>query len=123
MNETNSSSEVLKLASEYLEEEGEITKDAIKSPSEVIKTLIIPGLNNSKNVLSDIYFKPSERVGFVGKVKSLVQNKIIFTVVNVIEKQSMRQQKFNGLTTKAIENLLVENESLKTRLEKIEKSN
>ena len=47
------------------------------------------------------------------KLKSWLQNKIIFTTVNVIEKPSQKQQKFNELVYKALEILIKENNEFK----------
>lgn len=107
---------ILKKVESVLEEEGINTEN--KSNSENLNEFILPGLKNSKDVLGSIYsFQMRQRQGFLGKLKSAFQNKIINTCINVIEKQSMKQQKFNELTYKAIEALIAENEELKNKLE------
>lgn len=65
---------------------------------------ILKALESSKDILSPLYsFKSRERGGFLGTIKTKIQNKIIFTVINVIEKQSQKQQKFNELVYRYIQ--------------------
>lgn len=111
------SEELLKKADEYLKKEGVETKKSEISNEEALNEFILPGLQASKDILSTIYsFHTREKSGIGGKIKNFIQNKIIFTVINVIEKQSMRQQKFNELTYKAIGKLVEENKELKDKL-------
>lgn len=116
------SQELLKRAQKVLEDEGLYKENVDQSPSAVLKEFIMPGLKSSKDILSTIYtFQSRDREGFFGKIKTAIQRKIIFTVINVIEKQSMRQQKFNELTYRAIEQLIEENKDLKAQLEELRK--
>lgn len=114
------SKQLLKNVEAILIEEGvDLTK---KSDSETLEEYILPAMESSKDILSTIYtFQSRGREGFAGKVKTFIQRKIIFTVINVIEKQSMRQQKFNELTYRAVEKLVAENESLKKEIESLKK--
>lgn len=114
------SKELLKNAEEVLKDEGvDLTK---KSNSETLSEYILPAMESSKDILSTIYaFQSRGREGIAGKVKTFIQRKIIFTVINVIEKQSMRQQKFNELTYRAVEKLIEENESLKREIAELKK--
>lgn len=116
------SKELLKNAEAYLKNEGiDLTK---KTDSETLKEYILPAMESSKDILSSIYaFQSRDREGFAGKIKTLIQRKIIFTVINVIEKQSMRQQKFNELTFRAVERLIAENDSLRKQVEELKSSN
>lgn len=67
---------------------------------------ILKAMESSKDILSPLYsFKSRERGGLIGKIKTKIQNKIIFTVINVIEKQSQKQQKFNELVYRYIQEL------------------
>lgn len=100
-------------AKEILKKEGRINASAFDE----FKDFILPGLENSKNILDSIYFKPPQRVGFFGKIKTLIQNKIINTTINVIEKPSMRQQKFNNLTYNALQAINKDIEFLKKEIE------
>ncbi|BCX13545.1 MAG: hypothetical protein KatS3mg085_077 [Candidatus Dojkabacteria bacterium] len=102
-------------AKSILKKEGKLKE----SNENFLKNFILPGLEASKNILETIYFKPPKRFGLMGKIKTFVQEKIIFTTINVIEKPSMRQQKFNNLTFKAIEEITKEIENLKSDLEKL----
>ena len=109
--------EVLKKVRKVLEDEGYEFEDKNKSEQEILEEFILPGLKNSKGVLESLYsFQTRKREGLIGRIKSLIQNKIIGTVVNVIEKQSMKQQKFNELTYRAVERLVEENKKLKEKL-------
>jgi len=112
------SKELLKNAEKILKDEGvDLTK---KSDSETLIEYILPAMESSKDILSTIYaFNSRSREGVFGKAKTFLQRKIIFTVINVIEKQSMRQQKFNELTFKAVEKLIAENESLKKEIQEL----
>lgn len=112
--------ELIERAEKVLESEGTVLEK--KSDAETLSEYILPAMSASKDILSTIYaFASRKREGFLGKIKTKVQQKIVLTVVNVIEKQSMRQQKFNELTYKAIEKLTAENQSLRLELESIKK--
>lgn len=107
------SEQILQNAKKVLAEEGSLTDANEKTNSELLEEFILPGLKNSQNTLADIYFSPKNRSGLLGKLKTKIQKVIINTTINVIEKQSMKQQKFNSLTVKAIEALLEENKRLR----------
>lgn len=113
-----SSDEMLNTTNHILSEEGVDSNDT-KNPTEALKNFILPGLNSSKDTLSSIYYKSRSREGFVGKVKTKIQGVIINTVINVVERQSMKQQKFNGLVYKAVEALEKENEELRMKIEEL----
>ncbi len=108
---------LLKNAKNVLEQEGTEVNDLNKSPEEVLKEFILPGLKNSKDTLGSIYtFQTRQRQGFLGKLKTLIQDKLVNTTINVVEKQSMKQQKFNELTFRAIEKLIEENKELREKI-------
>lgn len=110
------SDELMVKVNQYLENEGSVSKQELSS-TEVLDEFILPGLKASKDVLSTVYsFQVRNRTGFVGKAKNLLQTKIVNTIINVLEKTSMRQQKFNELTYRAIEALVAENQELKKKL-------
>lgn len=111
---------VLNKAQDILDQEG-LSTAQIK-PEDELAEFILPGLKSSKDTLEAIYFKSRQRSGLLGRLKTKLQNKIIFTVINVIEKQSMKQQKFNTLTYKAIEKLVNENKALKEEVERLKKN-
>lgn len=114
------SNELIKRAEEYLKEEGVDLNE--KTDEDTLKEYILPAMESSKDILSSVYaFQSRSREGIPGKIKTYIQKKIIFTVINVIEKQSMRQQKFNELTYRAIQKLIAENENLKTEIKKLKK--
>jgi len=113
--------ELLNKTKIILENEGELDNVDKLSNDTILKDFVLPGLKNSKDVLSSIYsFQSRSRGGFLGKIKTLLQNKIILTVINVIERQSMKQQKFNELTYKAIEALVEENRIQKEKLHSLD---
>ncbi len=113
-----SSEEMLNTTNQILSEEGVDSKD-MNNPNEALKSFILPGLNSSKDTLSSIYYKSRIRGGFVGKLKTKIQSIIINTVINVVERQSMKQQKFNGLVYKAVETLEKENKELRMMIEEL----
>lgn len=115
--ETNSR-KLIQKAEEILRNEDPNFQKEEMTTEEIMNEFILPGLKNSKDTLASIYdFKSRSRSGFLGGLKTAFQNKIINTVINVIEKPSMKQQKFNELTYKAIEMLVKENEELKKKLQ------
>lgn len=87
-----------------LELQGETIDNKPQSEEEMLISYIIPGLENSKEILSGIYSqKTRSRKGFLGRIKSFLHQKLINIVINVIERPMVKQQKFNELTYKAIE--------------------
>lgn len=105
-------------AKEVLKNEGTDLDAQELSNTDLLNEFILPGLKNSKDTLSTIYaFQSRAREGILGQFKTKIQNKIINTVVNVIEKPSMKQQKFNELTYQAIEKLVAENAELRRHLQ------
>jgi len=98
------SKELLKKVNEFLKEEGiDISNTEIDAQT-LMQEFLLPGLKNSKDVLSALYsFQVKPREGFVGRLKSLVQRKLTNSTINVIEKQAMRQQKFNELVYRTLE--------------------
>jgi len=108
--------EILKKTKELLMEEGIDLDRTDKTPSEMLEEFILPGLKGSKDTLESIYsMQAKDRGGVLGSIKSKVQRKLINTIINVIEKQAMRQQKFNELSYKAIELLIEENKALRSK--------
>ncbi len=114
--------EILKRTKELLAEEGIDLENKEITSEEMLREFILPGIKNSKDVLSSIYtFKSRKRGGALGNFKTKLQNKIINTVINVIEKQGMKQQKFNELTYRAIEKLIEENNYLRNEISDLKK--
>lgn len=101
------SKELLDKVKTLLKEEGiDISNDEMDA-STVLREFLLPGLKNSKDVLSSLYsFSTPQRSGVIGEIKSFIQRKLTNTTVNVIEKQSMRQQKFNELVYRTLEILI-----------------
>jgi len=113
------SADILKSAEEILKNEDPNFEKEDMTTAQLLNEFILPGLNNSKDTMASIYeFKSRNRPGLFGKLKTAFQQKIINTVINVIEKPSMKQQKFNELTYKAIEALMKENKELREQFRK-----
>jgi hypothetical protein len=113
MSEQVKSQKLLENAKKIVESEGNnISKDL--SPLEKISKYLIPAMENSKDTLEVLYdYKPREKSGFVGKLKNKILNKIKNVTLSTIEKQAIRQQKYNDLVFQAIENLKKEIEDIK----------
>jgi hypothetical protein len=109
--------ELIKNAQDVLKNEyGEIDVHK-KEGIEFIKEYLISGMNNTKDILSPLYaYQTRQRLGFFGKLKSLIQNKIVFTAINVFERPGIKQQKFNELTYQTIVKLTEEIEELRAKI-------
>jgi hypothetical protein len=117
-----SSENILESVKDILKEEGVSVDERLNDPIYLLNEFIKPGLRSSKDTLSALYsFQTRDRNGLVGKFKSLIQMKMVNISISAMERQSMKQQKFNELTTKAIEILIEENMHMKAKLEKISK--
>ncbi|MCA9386823.1 hypothetical protein KC669_02190 [Candidatus Dojkabacteria bacterium] len=89
--------EILKRIGELIEEENLNTKTEL-STEELFMQFILPSLEQSKQTLSSLYkFEVKNYGGITGKIKSKILSKIKNIVINVVERESMRQQKFNEL--------------------------
>ena len=103
------SKDLLNKVHELLKTEGVDVSNAEMDTQTLLKEYLLPGLKNSKDVLSALYsYQVKPRGGLVGKLKSLVQKKLTNSTINVIEKQAMRQQKFNELVYRTLEALIEE---------------
>ncbi len=112
--------DLMNKAKQVLQGEGIDFDDTKKSAGELLKEFILPSLKSSKDVLGSIYtFRLRDKSGIGGKIKNAIQSKIVNTVINVTEKQSMKQQKFNELTYRAIEKLIEENDELRRQISDI----
>ncbi len=109
-----SEDELIANAEKLLSEEGKL-KSGEQSTEEAFREFILPALKSSKDTLHTIYYKGfvKDRPSFFGKLKRMIQMKIVNSVIATIEKQSQKQQKFNELTYRSIEILVEEIENLK----------
>ncbi|GAB4284436.1 MAG: hypothetical protein Kow0081_1610 [Candidatus Dojkabacteria bacterium] len=99
-------SNILESAKKYLKEHDPFFKEEEKTQRELMEEFILPGLYNSKNTLGSLYkFVPKQKSGIFGKLKNKFLHKMKNIVINVVERESMRQQKFNELTYQSIMNL------------------
>lgn len=90
-----------------------------KPPIIALQENIIPAMEQSKNTLGGLYkYSPNDKSGFIGKIKNLILGKLKNITINVVERQSMRQQKQNDLTYQAIQNLTAELQELKEKISK-----
>lgn len=97
------SSEELIAKSEYMLEQEGLNATTIQDPLLKLEAYIIPGLENSKNILGSLYlWEPSQKNGLIGKLKNSILVRIRNIVLNVLERQVMRQQKFNDLMFESV---------------------
>jgi hypothetical protein len=109
---------LLKKVNEILENEGELIENNSKNSLDAIEENIIPAMANAKNTLASLYkYAPKDKKGLIGKLKNGILGRLKNITLNVVERQSMQQQKFNELTYNAIELLLKENKELREKLE------
>ncbi len=100
---------LLNKVDELLKQEGIDTQNKNIDSKTMLSEYLLPGLKNSKDVLSSLYsFQTRKRTGVIGKIKSFIQNKLANSTINVIEKQAIQQQKFNELVYKTLELLVTE---------------
>ena len=110
----NKSEELLEKVNQIIKNEGFAAPEDLSS-SEKLDKYIIPGIQNSKNTLAELYkFSPKDKQGFVGKLKNMILGKVKNITLNVVERESMRQQKFNELTYQALVEMKKELEGLKS---------
>jgi hypothetical protein len=108
--------EILASTNEALKAEG-ISINEYSSPLEEVQKFLLPSMQNAKNTLAALYkFVPKQKFGVVGKLKNLILARLKNITLNVVERESMKQQKFNELTYQSIQNLTKEIEELKRKL-------
>lgn len=79
------------------------------SEVEMIEKFLLPALKNSKNSLQSLYsYEPTQRHGFIGKLKTYIEKKVSNMVKSNLERQSINQQKFNDVVAQILEYLLIE---------------
>ena len=83
---------------------------------EKLNSYIIPSLEQSKNTLSNLYKYEPIGKGVFRKLKVMIFSKLKNIVINIVEKESTRQQKFNELAFQAICLIAEENKELKKKL-------
>ncbi len=110
--------ELLENVNEILADEG---YESSESESEnKLEELILPALATSRDIQSYLYaYEPPSGKGFVRKIKNTLLSKLRNIIVNVLERLTMRQQKFNELTYQALIELTEENKNLKDQLSKL----
>jgi len=112
---TPTKEEILEKVNKFLKEEG-LDNWGDKTPEKLLEEFILPGLQNSKNTLASLYqYSPTDKAGFVGNLKNKILHKVKNITLNVMERQSMRQQKFNELAYQAILQLVEENKKLRNK--------
>lgn len=106
--------DLLKKVDELLEKEGHDVKKL--SREQKLYEFVLPGLEKSKGTLSGLYkYEPRRKRGFLGSLKYKFLSKIKNIVINVVENESMRQQKVNELIFQAFVLLTEEIKELKQK--------
>lgn len=112
--------EILQKIGEIIEEEG-LSSNNDLCTEELFKEFILPSLEQSKQTLSSLYkFEVKNYGGIFGKIKYKIITKIKNIVINVVERESMRQQKFNELVYQSML-LLVDEKLQNTKTSKEDK--
>lgn len=94
---------LIEKAKNILKNEGAEDINKTLSEEELLAEFILPGLANSKDIISSLYSaKTRTRTGVIGKIKGFIHQKLINIVINVLERPLVKQQKFNELAYKAI---------------------
>ncbi len=113
--------ELLARVRELIKAEGG-TGGSEKSPEDEILKYVLPSLQNTKDILSDLNKDVFTRgSGIRGKVKHKVMTKVGNIARNVLERSLMKQQKYNDNLLLLFEYLLRSNLELRERVEQIEK--
>ena len=108
---------ILENAKKMLKAEG-ITTDS-SEPDNKLEQHILPVLEKSRDIQSYLYsYEPPHASGIVRKAKNFVLTKFRNIIVNVMERVTMRQQKYNELLYQAIIELQRENAELKDQISK-----
>lgn len=104
------SGQLLDHVNQVLETEGILTgNNSDMTAIEKIEKLILPALENSKNIQSSLYaYQPTPGKGFMRKVKNTILSKVRNITIAVLERTIMRQQKVNELTFQALTELVKE---------------
>lgn len=96
------SKDILQKVGAILEDEKQDIQKQLQG-YEKLDQYIIPALEKNKNTLASLYqFAPKTRQGIVGKIKGKILQKLHNVVINAVERESMRQQKYNDLLYQAI---------------------
>jgi hypothetical protein len=96
--------------------------DNDKSPEDEILKYVLPSLQNTKDILSDLNKDVfTKGGGLKGKVKHKVMTKVGNIARNVLERSLMKQQKYNDNLLLLFEYLLKSNLELRERIEQLEK--
>lgn len=111
--------ELLSKVNDVLKQEGiAVDQDSNLSGVEKLDKLILPALENSKNIQSSLYsYQPTPGKGFARKVKNIILSKVRNITIAVLERTIMRQQKVNELTFQALRELAEENKQLREVVE------
>lgn len=96
------SEEIIKKIEMMLEEEQRSIPKEISSEEKLTK-YILPALEKNKSTLANLYqYAPKTAQGIFGKLKAKILLKLRNVTINTVERESMRQQKFNELVYQAI---------------------
>jgi len=89
----------------FLKEKEGFDVDGSKvSGIDLIDKFLIPALRSSKDSLTALYdYFPKKRSGLLGKIKNKIEILVSNMVKSNLEKQSLRQQKFNDVVVQILE--------------------
>ena len=116
--ERPSSQEILDNVDELLADEGMAVDSGDKGSR--LETHILPVLEKSRDIQSYLYsYEPPHAKGSVRNLKNTFLSKMRNIIINVMERVTMRQQKFNELTYQALVELQKENQELREQVSKL----
>lgn len=94
--------EIVQKIGNILEEEQRSIPKEISSEEKLSK-YILPALEKNKSTLANLYqYAPKTANGFLGRIKAKILLKLRNITINIVERESMRQQKFNELVYQAL---------------------
>jgi hypothetical protein len=106
--------ELLQKVDELLAKEGHNVSELTRE--EKLYDFVLPGLEKSKSTLSSLYkYEPRNKRGIFGAIKFKILSKLKNIIINVVERESMSQQKVNELTFQAFVLLTEEIKTLKEK--------
>lgn len=112
---------LLKNVDSILEAEGVQLDDL--STQEKLQEFVFPGIENAKSTLSSLHkYKPQTGKSIPQKIKSYILMKIRNIVVNTVEAESMRQQKYNDMVYQALLLMHEENQVLRSKISELQKT-
>ena len=111
---------LLEKVNKVLESEGVAASQLTNE--EKLYDFIFPGIENAKSTLSSLHKNKKKKGNSpIGKIKSFILKRVRNIVINTVEAESMKQQKFNDMTYQALVILQEENKKLQAELKELQK--